>query len=54
MSMGSDVSTPVEIKEPSYKVTVALDRSDIDAYGEVHRCSPTCFSEQTSYSKGVH
>jgi membrane fusion protein len=32
--MGSDVSIPVEIKEPSYKVTVALDRPDIDAYGE--------------------
>lgn len=34
MLMGSDVSTPVEIKEPFYKVTVALDRPDIDAYGE--------------------
>jgi membrane fusion protein len=32
--MGSDVSIPVEIKEPCYKVTVALDRPDIDAYGE--------------------
>jgi membrane fusion protein len=34
MLMGSDVSIPVEIKEPFYKVTVALDRPDIDAYGE--------------------
>jgi membrane fusion protein len=32
--IGSDISTPVEIKEPSYKVTVALDQPDIDAYGE--------------------
>jgi len=32
--MDSDVSIPIEIKEPFYKVTVALDRPDIDAYGE--------------------
>jgi membrane fusion protein len=37
---GSDISTPVEIKEPSYKVTVALDRPDIDAYGESKLLQP--------------
>jgi membrane fusion protein len=31
---GSDVSAPVTLKEPAYKVTVALDRPDIDAYGQ--------------------
>jgi membrane fusion protein len=28
----SDASGPIELKEPAYKVTVALDRPDIDAY----------------------
>jgi membrane fusion protein len=30
----SDASGPIELKEPAYKVTVALDRPDIDAYGK--------------------
>lgn len=30
----SDISAPITLKEPAYKVTVALDRPDIDAYGE--------------------
>jgi membrane fusion protein len=30
-----DASGPVELREPSYKVTVALHRQDITAYGEV-------------------
>ena len=30
----SDISAPITLKEPAYKVTVALDRQDIDAYGE--------------------
>jgi membrane fusion protein len=30
-----DASGPVTLKEPSYKVTVALNRQDITAYGEV-------------------
>jgi membrane fusion protein len=30
----SDAFGPVELKEPAYKVTAALDRSDIDAYGK--------------------
>jgi membrane fusion protein len=30
-----DASGPVTLKEPSYKVTVALDRQDITAYGEI-------------------
>lgn len=29
----SDISTPVRLSEPAYKVTVALDRQDIDADG---------------------
>ena len=28
----SDASGPIELKEPAYKVTVALDRPDVDAY----------------------
>jgi membrane fusion protein len=31
---GSDISAPVTLQEPAYKVTVALDRPDIDAYGQ--------------------
>lgn len=30
----SDISAPIALKEPAYKVTVTLDRPDIDAYGE--------------------
>lgn len=30
---GSDVAAPVTLKEPAYKAIVALERSDIDAYG---------------------
>jgi membrane fusion protein len=30
----SDISVPVTLQEPAYKVTVALDRPDIDAYGQ--------------------
>jgi len=31
---GTDISTPVTLREPSYRATVALDRPDIDAYGQ--------------------
>lgn len=30
----SDISAPIKLNEPAYKITVALDRPDIDAYGE--------------------
>ena len=30
----SDASGPIELKEPVYRVTVVLDRPDIDAYGK--------------------
>ena len=30
----SDAAGPIELKEPAYRVTVALDRPDIDAYGK--------------------
>jgi membrane fusion protein len=30
----SDASGPIELKEPAYRVTVVLDRPDIDAYGK--------------------
>jgi membrane fusion protein len=30
----SDTSGPIELKEPAYRVTAALDRQDIDAYGK--------------------
>jgi membrane fusion protein len=30
----SDMSGPITLQEPAYKVTVALDRPDIDAYGQ--------------------
>ena len=30
----SDASGPIELKEPAYKITAALDRPDIDAYGK--------------------
>jgi membrane fusion protein len=26
--------SPIELKEPAYRITVALDRPDIDAYGK--------------------
>ena len=31
---GNDASGPVALKEPAYRVTTALDRQDIDAYGK--------------------
>lgn len=34
MLMNSDLSVPVQLREPTYKATVALDRPDIDAYGK--------------------
>ena len=30
----SDISGPIDLREPAYKVTAALDRPDIDAYGK--------------------
>src|SRR5262249_53639016 len=30
----ADTSGPVELKEPAYRVTAALDRPDVDAYGK--------------------
>jgi membrane fusion protein len=30
----SDTVGPIELKEPAYRITVALDRQDIDAYGK--------------------
>jgi membrane fusion protein len=30
----SDTSGPIELKEPAYRVTAALDRPDVDAYGK--------------------
>ncbi len=30
----SDTTGPIELKEPAYRVTVSLDRPDIDAYGK--------------------
>jgi membrane fusion protein len=30
----ADTSAPVELKEPAYRVTAALDRPDVDAYGD--------------------
>jgi membrane fusion protein len=30
---GSETIGPITLKEPAYRVTVALDRPDIDAYG---------------------
>ncbi len=32
--IGSDTFGPIELKEPAYRVTAALDRQDIDAYGK--------------------
>jgi membrane fusion protein len=34
MLTGTDVSVPVSLQQPAYKVTVVLDRQDITAYGE--------------------
>src|SRR5205814_1944175 len=31
----ADISVPVTLKEPAYRVTAALDRQDIDAHGEI-------------------
>ncbi len=31
---GSDIATPVTLREPAYRAVVALDRPDIDAYGQ--------------------
>ena len=31
---GSDAFGPIELKEPAYRVTAALDRPDINAYGK--------------------
>jgi membrane fusion protein len=30
----SDISGPVELKEPAYRVMADLDRPDVDAYGK--------------------
>jgi membrane fusion protein len=30
---GSDISVPLSLKEPVYRVSVSLDRPDVDAYG---------------------
>jgi membrane fusion protein len=30
---GNEATGPISLKEPAYRVTVALDRPDIDAYG---------------------
>ena len=30
----ADTSAPVELREPAYRVTAALDRPDVDAYGD--------------------
>jgi membrane fusion protein len=30
---GNDATGPITLKEPAYRVTVALERPDIDAYG---------------------
>ena len=30
----SDTFGPVELREPAYRITAALDRPDIDAYGK--------------------
>jgi len=32
--IGSDTAGPIALKEPAYRVTAALDRPDIDAYGK--------------------
>jgi membrane fusion protein len=38
---GSDVSsTPIALQEPAYRVTVRLDRQDIDAYGKTIALQP--------------
>jgi membrane fusion protein len=31
---GNDASGPIALKEPAYRVTAAIDRPDIDAYGK--------------------
>jgi membrane fusion protein len=36
----SDVAVPVSLKEPVYRVTAALDRPDIDAYGQKVQLQP--------------
>ena len=47
---GTDLSAPVTLSEPAYKVTVALDRPDIDAYGQKIPCKRICSCAQTSSS----
>jgi membrane fusion protein len=37
---GSDVGGPIKLNEPAYRVNVALDRPDIDAYGQKIRLQP--------------
>jgi membrane fusion protein len=34
MLNGTDMSAPVSLQQPAYKVTVVLDRQDVTAYGE--------------------
>jgi membrane fusion protein len=36
----SDTSVPIELKEPAYRVKVALDRLDVDAYGKKMPLAP--------------
>jgi membrane fusion protein len=31
---GADTAGPIELREPAYRVTAALDRPDVDAYGQ--------------------
>jgi membrane fusion protein len=39
----SDVAVPIALKEPVYRVTAALDRPDIDAYGQKVPLQPGMF-----------
>jgi membrane fusion protein len=34
MLTSADVSAPVSLQQPAYKVTVQLDRQDVTAFGE--------------------
>jgi membrane fusion protein len=36
----SDAAGPIALREPAYRVTVALDREDIDAHGKTLRLQP--------------
>lgn len=40
MVMESDVTTPIALHGPAYRVTVALERQDIDAYGKQVQLQP--------------